>query len=223
MRSLAPALVVALAAAGCATPKKVTVPPEETKLTTISFDRIVDVAEDLLLYNGNDPLVLGKTRAEALQVFEPPADSRSISALPANLGKDFTASGWESENLSFGCISFEHVSGPEDGEPVPEQVVFAMYTQDAVDEDIVTKTVSRYTQEFGEPTNTIPGRQIRYWFWIRPKRWLMVNTSVSQSGRTAVTVALGAPQIMREMRMAVDLARADQALAIERLSNNQPK
>lgn len=213
--------VALLLVGGCATPEQVTVPEAETKVTTIAFEPRVEEAEELKIFNGDDALVLGTTRAEALSVFEQPKEARAFSTLPQNFGKDFSSIGWEEGDLSFACIAYQPTSGPEETAQEPEKIVLAMYTQSNADDATIARTVAKYTEAFGQPTTVIPGRQVQYWFWIRSARWLMVNTSVDPEGKQFVTVALGAPQAMRELRMAPDLAREDQRLAIERLSNGE--
>lgn len=196
------------------------VEPEAELVNTIVFEPNVTSDEDLALFNGDFSLRLGATRQRALQVFEPPQKSMPVSALPPKFGESFSAIGWETDNLSFGAMMYKPKLGPEDESPA-ESLVLAMYTQDNADEKTIEETVTRYTAEFGDPTHVLlpPGGMVRYWFWIKPRRWLMVNSSLDHQKKLAVTVALGAPQVMRELGMAVNVARVDQQKAIDRLNN----
>lgn len=220
--SKASVAVIAFAGIGCAAPERVTVEPEEppvVKIEQIPFEDRVPSDQDLALFNGDLALRLGTSRDRALRVFAKPQRSTPLTTLPPTFGDAFSAVGWETDTLSFGAILFKRPTGPEDGAS-PEQLVLAMYTQEDADDTTVQETVGRYTEEFGEPSHVYPGANIAYWFWIRPARWLMVSKCVDHNGKPSVTVALGAPQAMRELRMATDLAQADQNKAIERLAAN---
>ena len=208
---------------GCATPEQLTTPVETVKVTTLAFEETVEESEELRLFNGDSGLALGSTRAGTRQAFPQPSGASTFNDLPQNFGADFTAYGWESDEMTFGTIAYRKKSGPEDTSRGSEKVVFAMYTRPVPEDEpnTVSETVDRYLEAYGEPTTVLPGASSQYWFWTRKARRLMICRSVDHSGREFVTVALGAPQMMRELRMTSDLARADQALAIERLSNGK--
>jgi hypothetical protein len=209
-------------AAGCAMPGKVTVDPsagtdEQPKQSSVSFSVISDKEMDLALVYGDRELFLGLDKSTTLQLFAPLDKSIEFSSLPPQFDeKNFSAFGWEQNGFAFGGITFNF----RDLESMRDEVkvVFAMYTRDDVADDVVQTIVQGYKLRYKEPIRELPGSRVAYWFWEKPGRRLMVNTSVSPTGKKSVTVAVGGTQVMTLLGMSPDRAAADKSLAIQRLN-----
>ncbi|HXH61776.1 MAG TPA: hypothetical protein VNI20_10515 [Fimbriimonadaceae bacterium] len=201
--------------AGCAAPGEVSVPAESaqqaTTLERIDFNPDVPLGRDLAIINKDRSLRLGATSDEALSVFPAPARSYPFSTLPAQFGKGFKATGWDSDLRSFGCILYGEGSDRD-------VVVLAMETQDSVSEDDVASAIALYKKQYGEPQLNLPGKDVQYMIWERPERRLMLNVSTNSKGSRALTVAVGVPQVMGELGITQDQARTDWASAKETLS-----
>lgn len=187
----------------------------EPKQSTLSFMPIADEQFDLALVYGDRELYVGLDKATTLEIFEPLDKSIEFTSLPPQFDEEvFGAFGWEQNGFAFGGITYED----PDVSRAPALVVVAMYTRDEVAEDVVQSTVQDYKARYGEPVSELPGSRIAYWFWERPGRRLMVNTSVSPAGKKSLTVAVGSTQAMSLLGMSPDRATTDKSLAIQRLN-----
>jgi hypothetical protein len=204
-------------------PGKVTVDPnaggeEVPKQSTLVFAPIAGPEFDLALVYGDRELYVGLDQETTLEVFEPLEKSIQFSSLPPHLDeRSFGAFGWEQNGFAFGGITYRD---PDAIRATP-LVVLAMYTRDDATEEVVQATVQDYRLRYGEPTKEMPGTRIAYWFWERPGRRLMVNTSVSPGGNKSLTVAVGGTQAMTLLGMSSEQATADKSLAIQRLNAQQ--
>lgn len=213
--STASVCLLALLAAGCATPGEVSVPgqasdEDEPKLKSISFDARVEPGTDLALINGDDKLFVGDEEGRALAVFEGPSGSYPFSSLPTRFDKTFRAIGWKASSISFGCILYQVDK--------TERVVLAMYTRESVDRNAVNEVVAEYEQAFGQPSSVVSGNKVSYRFWARRGRRLMVNTATDTGGKMALTVAVGELTVMDELSMEPAAAADDRQEALARLA-----
>lgn len=211
-------------ACGCAAP-----PVEDgvvltaVTLETVNFKPTVDSGADLALLNGGQRLTLGGKLDGALKVFSQPKGSRVFSSLPAQFGKDFGAFGWETDEEAFGCILLS-VRDPETKKTIYSNlVVLAMFSRQNVSEGAVGEAISNYTDAFGKPTSTDEGQAVNYAFWIRDERALMLVSSLDLDGKRSMTVALGDPRVMDELRMSPRKASEDHKAVLMRLKSASAK
>lgn len=213
-------LLALLLLAGCATPERVSIngaKPENgvATLDEISFT-LRSQGDDLALVYGDRSLFLGVDREEAREAFAPLDKALEFSNKPAQFGDKFGAFGWETNDFAFGCITFEQVDTATMAKS--KVVVQAMYTVENATEEAIEAVLLRYRELYGEPASEDPGARIGYWFWYRPGRRLMVNTSTTPEGKRALTVAVGEPQVMTLLGMSVEQSGKDKKAAIQRLN-----
>lgn len=151
----------------------------------------------------------------ALGVFTEPPGSYEKTDLPPSIPNTFEARGWQKKDEGFGMILYKG------------RVVGALYQLDRATPDRLDELIKFQQDAFGAPTKTLPGKYVRYWFWIDGQtedpstgQILMVCATEAKLGKLSISAAVGWQPIMDALGMSWDAATRDQVKA-EKLIDKQ--
>ncbi len=190
---------VGFALAGCGSPPDQIIKSEPIQqVQKPSLSRSTSIF--LLTPSKDSRLHVGDSPTDASRDFPEPPGAFPFRELPPGFEANYRASGFNAEGgISFGAIYYN-----DNGDQIAE----AMTHEGGLSEADVDQTESDYATAFDkDPTQTIPGRKVRYWFWQDKdnKQTFMLCAVASQekgqSGRYELTAAVGDDVVMKALRM----------------------
>lgn len=157
-------------------------------------------------------LKVGDSPSDVEKIYPTPAASTSFKELPPGFQAPYRARGYETQHDGLGVIYYDN------------EVALAMHHEENLSSTDVDNETRAYTSLFGNPTSTLSGRQVRYWFWQVDQRRLMICATMDQhqKDRYDLTVAVGDSVVMDALRMNRAAASEDQPESDKIRTPSQP-
>lgn len=154
----------------------------------------------------NDVLFVGDSEDQVGRFYHPPPSAFTTRELPPGFeapyhAESWTTSGTSSPGKDFGVIFFD------------TKVAMAMFHEEGIALTDVQDTVNQYIREFAQPTQTVPGTKVHYWFWAdtTANEILMICAVENRKDarRFDLTVGVGNQVVMEALRMSPAAAIED--------------
>lgn len=206
-------LVLLLALAGCgSSPGTVTMPKAPVKAPDIEAPPSLAPTQ-LMMIVGQERLKVGDSAEDADRAFPSPPGAFSVKELPERFGGLYRARGWETPTGGFGAIYYDN------------RLASAVWHIENITQGEMQGTVQDHVNAYGEPDQSLPGKGVQYWFWLKEDQRLMICSVPDRdhANRFDLTVALGHQVVMDGLRMSYLSAREDQSIADKRAGGTEKK
>ncbi|MDR3691067.1 MAG: hypothetical protein P4L46_16930 [Fimbriimonas sp.] len=164
---------------------------------------VKDTNEIALVVRHGAPITIYSNHESAFQRFH---DTKTVGFesddLPPHFQPPYSAKTWEEDSLhlGFGEILYNG------------ELVAAIYEEDKANQSRLDGLIRDHQDQVGDLKDTyIDGQHVKYWFWEKDSRRLMICAFPTGRDEIRITVAMGDDVVMDGLGMSIARAHKDQA------------